>query len=124
MTTKATIVRGLVLVLVLAACSGKQGTPTGTGSGNGTATVTPPAGGCEAMRGKVEQLYRAEAQAKEPKRVDEAAADNTRMVMVECAKSPDQVSACLSGATSVADIESKCLAPLDDEGSETDALRN
>jgi hypothetical protein len=115
MTTKV-----IVLVATLVACSGKQGSPPTTGS-NGS--NTPPAGGCEGVRGKVEQLYRAEAQAKEPTRVDEAVADNTRMVMLECAKAPDQVSACIAGVATVKDLETACLPALDDEGSETDVLR-
>lgn len=118
MTSKRFVI---VLVAALAACSGKQGTPPTTGS-NGS-NITPPAGGCEAVRGHVEQLYRAEAQAKEPTRVDEAVADNTRMVMLECAKSPDKVSACLANAATVKDLETTCLPALDDEGTETDVLR-
>jgi hypothetical protein len=115
--------KAILVGLALAACSGKQGS-TGTGSGTGSGHTTPPPGGCEGMRPKVEQLYRAEAQAKEPTRVDDAVADNTRMVMLECATAPDKVSACLAGAATVKDLETTCLAPLDDEGSETESFRN
>ena len=73
--------RRLVLVLVLAlvacACPNKAGQGTTGGSG----TVPVESGSCEGVRAKVEQLYRAEAQAKEPKRVEEAVADNTQMVI-------------------------------------------
>lgn len=118
MTTKA-----IVIGIALAACSGKQGTP-GAGSGTGAVNTTPPPGGCDGIRPKVEQLYRAEAQAKEPSRVEDAVADNTRMVMLECATAPDKVSACLAGVATVMELETTCLAPLDDEGSETDSFRN
>lgn len=113
--------KAIVIGLALAACSGTQG---GATTGGGSAQVTPPAGGCDAVRGKIEELYRVEARAKEPSRVEDAVADNTRMVMLECATSPAQVSACVAGVTTVADLEHTCLAPLDDEGTEGDAFRN
>lgn len=108
----------LILAALLAgacasACSGKREPTVGTGTG--TAQSTAP---CEGIRGKVEQLYRVEAQAKEPKRVEEAVADNTTMVMNDCAKAPDKVAACVRGATTIADLEQQCLVQLDDEGSE------
>ena len=74
------------------------------------------------MRGRVEQLYRAEAQAREPARMEDAVADNTAMVMTDCAQAPDKVAACLAGANTVADLEARCLAPIDDEGTEGDKL--
>jgi hypothetical protein len=91
--------------------------PTG---GSGSAPAASP---CDAIRPKVEQLYRAEAEQKEPKRVAEAVADNTAMVMNDCAKAPAKVAACVHGADSVAELEKKCLTPLDDEGSEGEELR-
>jgi len=106
-----------LLLLFLVACSGKPQPPT-TGSGN-----PPPSSACEGVRGKVEQLYRAEAEIKEPKRVDGAASDNTQMVMNDCAKAPVKVSACIEAAASIADLESKCLRPLDDEGTEGNDLK-
>ncbi|MDX2093814.1 MAG: hypothetical protein SFX73_38620 [Kofleriaceae bacterium] len=120
MTSKVFV---FALVAALAACSGKQGAPPTTGSNGSSSAVTPPAGGCEAVRGKIEGLYRTEAQAKEPQRVDEAVVDNTRMVMLECAKAPAQVSACIANAATLKDVESTCLPALDDEGTETDVLR-
>lgn len=110
----------ILAALVACACPSKQaGTGTGTGTGMGSGSQTTAEGGCDAVRPKVEQLYRAEAQAKEPKRVDEAVADNTTMVMNDCAKDPATVSACLASATTVADIETKCLERLAPEGTET-----
>ncbi|MCW5804376.1 MAG: hypothetical protein KIT31_18540 [Deltaproteobacteria bacterium] len=104
----------LALALV-AACSGNGGKgPAGTGS---TAAAT-----CADVRAKVEQLYRADAQAKEPQRVDEAVADNTAMVMGDCAKQPAKIAPCVGTATTVEAME-KCLGPLDDEGTEGEALR-
>lgn len=108
----------LCVALFACACPSKPGTGTGTGSGVITQPPGPLPAACQAQRGKVEQLYRAEAQAKEPSRVEEAVADNTAMVMNDCAKQPDVVAGCLGKASSVADLESRCLAPLDDEGTE------
>lgn len=95
------------------------GTTSGAGGGGGGAAVTT----CDGLRPKLEQLYRAEAEAKEPKRVDEAVADNTAMVLGDCAKAPATVIACVGAATSVVQLEQTCLAPLDDEGSDGEALK-
>ena len=112
----------VVLAIWLAgcACPDKPGPKPPTGSGSGSAT---PLTGCDAARAKVEQLYRAEAQVKEPKRVDQAVADNTAMVMNDCAKAVDKVTACIQKVSTVAELESKCLRPLDDEGSEGNELK-
>jgi hypothetical protein len=113
----------LVVVTIVACACPSKGTKTG-GTGSGSAEVPPAAGGCEGARPKVESLYRTEAQVKEPKRVDEAVADNTAMVMAECAKAPAKVSACIAGAATLKDLETTCLPQLDDEGSEGDALKD
>jgi hypothetical protein len=76
---------------------------------------------CERVRSKVERLYRAEAEEREPTRVPEAIADNTQMVMNDCARDP-KVGDCVETASSVAEIERTCLIPLDPEGSEGEAL--
>ena len=110
----------LVLVFVVA-CSG-GGVPPTTGSGSGT---PPVAGGpCESARSKVEGLYRAEAEAKEP-RVDDRiyVADNTQMVMNDCAKDPAKVAACINSISTIAELEAKCLRPIDDEGTEGTDLK-
>jgi hypothetical protein len=114
--------RLLVLVAVVA-CSGKTTGPT-TGSGSST-VVTPPSSAktCEDVKSRVEQLYRVEAQSKEPKRVDDAVADNTTMAMNDCAKDPAKIVPCLANVPSVAELEKQCLIPLDDEGTEGEALR-
>lgn len=103
------------VLLVACACPSKSTGPVtggGTGSGGGSAA------GCEGLRPKLEQLYRAEAQRQDPKRVEEATADNTTMVLNDCAKAPDRVIRCVNAATSVAELEKQCVLPLDDEGSE------
>jgi len=114
-----------LLIGVLVACSSKPpSTNTGSGGGNGTGEL-PPATGCDGAKKKIEQLYRAESVAKQdkPERVEEAVADNTHMVMTECAKSPDKVVACINKVSTSADLEAQCLAKLDDEGTEGEALR-
>jgi O-acetylhomoserine/O-acetylserine sulfhydrylase-like pyridoxal-dependent enzyme len=70
------------------------------------------------VKPRVEDLYRTEAQQKEPKRIDEAVADNTQMVMNDCAKDPAKTVPCLASVASVAELEKNCLIPLDDEGTE------
>ncbi len=116
----------LLLTIVACACPSKA-TKTGGGSGSagsGLAEVPIPAGGCEGARAKVERLYRAEAQAKEPKRVEEAVADNTAMALGECAKDPTAVSACIAKVATLKELETTCLTQLDDEGTEGDALKH
>jgi hypothetical protein len=75
------------------------------------------------VKPRVEQLYRVEAQSKEPKRVDEAVADNTTMAMNDCAKDPGKLVPCLARVPTAAALEKECLIPLDDEGTEAEALR-
>ena len=131
------VIAAFAVSIVACACPSKK-TTTGGGSGSaegsGSGQVTPPVqGGCEGARAKVEQLYRAEAQAREPKRVEEAVADNTAMAMAECAKAPDRFTACIAQARTGAgaeaqawtakDLEASCMPQLDDEGSEGDALK-
>ncbi|MEJ7602765.1 MAG: hypothetical protein WKG01_33060 [Kofleriaceae bacterium] len=112
----------LYVALFACACPSKP-TTTGTGNGTGhTATGTLPAA-CEGIRGKLQQLYRAEAQAKEPARVEQAVADNTAMVLADCAAQPDKVAACVRDASTVQDVEARCVTPLDDEGTEGEAMR-
>lgn len=108
--------RGFALVMLLGcACPAKPVTQPPTGSGS---AVQPPVTSCEGAKSHVEGLYRTEAQAKEPKRVEEAVADNTAMVMKDCAKQPDKTVACLARVTTVAELEKDCLIPLDPEGTE------
>jgi hypothetical protein len=119
----------VVVTIVACACPSKAtktggGSGSGSGSGSGVAELQPTTGGCDGAKPKIEAMYRAEAQAKEPKRVDEAVADNTAMVMAECAKAPARVSACIAGAATLKDLETTCLPQLDDEGSEGDTLKH
>jgi hypothetical protein len=105
----------IAVVMALAGCAGNGSGPA-TGSGSSVA-ATPT---CDGIRAKVQQLYRAEAEKREPKRVDEAVADNTAMVDKDCAKAPDKVAPCVVKATTIAEIEKSCLIPLDEEGTEGD----
>ena len=113
----------LLVWVAVVACSANTNGPTTGGSGGGTTVVASNAKSCDDVKARVEQLYRAEAQSKEPKRVDEAVADNTTMAMNDCAKDPARIVPCLARVPSVADLEKQCLIPLDDEGTEGEALR-
>ncbi|HEY1555095.1 MAG TPA: hypothetical protein VGF94_09715 [Kofleriaceae bacterium] len=103
------------LVVLVVAC--------GSPSKPGPAPVRPqPTASCDGTRAQLEHLYRAEAEAKEPKRVADAVADNTHMVLVDCAKDPARAVPCIQSAASVAELEKNCLVPLDPEGTEGEAL--
>ena len=113
--------RMILLALVACACPSKQtaGPATGSASGSGSAAVPVVAATtCDGVKSKVADLYRAEAQAKEPKRVEAAVADNTAMVMADCNKDAARVVPCLVKAQTVADIEKQCVVQLDEEGTE------
>jgi hypothetical protein len=114
----------ILLALLGGACSsqprpGPGPAPTGSGSASG---VKPTGTVCDAQRAKIEQLYRARARDREPSRVEEAVADNTTMVLNDCVQAPDKTAACIAAATTVQDLEARCLVPLDDEGTEGDKL--
>jgi hypothetical protein len=102
----------VALALALGACACKGKKETG-GGGNGTGGNPT----CEAVKAHVETLYRAEASGDN---IDEQVADNTQMVMNDCAAAPDKVAPCAKDAKDVADLETRCLIPLDQEGSEGD----
>jgi len=105
--------RLLIAALAVAACGTPPPVaPTGAAGGAGTP--------CDAARTRVEQLYRAGAPAQDRVRIDELVADNTAMVMNDCATSPEPTAACIAAAATVAELEAQCLIPLDDEGTEGD----
>jgi hypothetical protein len=111
----------LIAVALLACGPGKP--PAEPPGGGGSASGAPPSSAaCDGVRDKVAQLYRAEAKDKDPARVNEMVADNTAMVMNDCVKAPDKVTACVLAATTVRELEGSCLEPLDDEGTEGDKL--
>jgi hypothetical protein len=114
----------VLLVMVACACPNKQtaAPTTGSGSTGGGEAVTPVGTGttCDEVKSRIERLYRVEAQATEPKRVDEYVADNTTMVMADCATDPARFVPCIASAPTVADLEKQCTVPLDDEGTEGD----
>lgn len=116
----------LILVALLACGSRPPVGPAGGTTGEGPASGVDPTGtACEPLRGKVEQLYRAEAakaRAPDPARVNEAIADNTTMVMNDCVQAPGKATACITAATTVRELEARCLIPIDDEGTEGDQL--
>ena len=113
------------LALVACACPSKPAT-TGAGSGSAAGSAVVPGSGsvapvtattCDGVKARVEAMYRAEAQQKEPTRVEEATSDNTTMVMNDCTKDPKLV-ACLAKVATIAELEKTCLIPLDEEGTE------
>jgi hypothetical protein len=127
MTRLHTTATTLLLAVGLAACGCGGGhaaaVPAGpaTPLANGSAAPPPAAVApttCDGITAKLDQLFRADAQVAEPKRVDERTRDNVHMVMTECAKHPATVVACVNNAATLKDIESQCLAPIDDEGTE------
>ena len=109
----------LLAALVACACPSKPSAVTAGSaapvSGSGVPAVEATT--CDGVKPRVEAMYRAEAQQHEPKRVDDAVADNTTMVMNDCAKDPKLI-ACLAKVATVAELEKTCLIPLDDEGTE------
>ena len=112
------------LVLALVACSAACAAPSATTTV--TSTATPP----PTTRRDVRQRQAARRGAvsrrgeqREPKRVDEYVADNTAMVMNDCAKNPAKLAPCLAAAATVAELEQECLIPLDDEGTEGEGAR-
>ena len=121
--------RWALILLVVCGCPGKQANGPSTGSqGSGGTNIKPPdpikdAKTCDDVKPRVEAMYRAEAQVKEPKRVEESVADNTAMVMKDCAKDPAKTVPCLASAGTVAELEKRCLVQLDDEGTEGEAMR-
>ncbi|HEY4057606.1 MAG TPA: hypothetical protein VGM39_13405 [Kofleriaceae bacterium] len=106
----------IACVLVACACPKKATEPTAAGSGSAAAVVPASGDACAAIKSKVEQLYKADAQATEPNRVADATADNVQMVMTDCAANPAKVASCVQAASTVKDIEMKCLARVDEAG--------
>ncbi|MEO8845371.1 MAG: hypothetical protein ABI591_26735 [Kofleriaceae bacterium] len=111
------------LALVACACPSKPapataGSATASAVAAGSDSVAPvTATTCDGIKARVEAMYRAEAQQREPTRVEEATSDNTTMVMNDCTKDPKLV-ACLAKVATIAELEKTCLIPLDDEGTE------
>ena len=112
-----------------AACTCGSSSPVVGGPGAGSGGAGSAAGGgaggapCRGVQPKVEALYRAEATAAGAKagRVEEAVRDNTAMVLAECRQRPE-ISGCVDKASSARQLETECLLPLSDEGTEGDSI--
>ena len=117
----------MAALVLLGACAcgrgggGGGGTGTGGGSGGGGGGS---AADCEAVRERVRQLYAAVSRPEaKPDAPDTFVADNTQMVIAECVREPGRVVPCVKRVSTALELESRCLAPLDDEGSEGDVFR-
>ncbi len=73
---------------------------------------------CDSLRPKVTSLYQQAATDEElpPNLHSEFIESNLHMVMTDCHAAPKAVTPCLTKATTVAMIESQCLAALDEAG--------
>jgi hypothetical protein len=103
----------LAFVFVTACACGSSG-KKGTGPGSDAGAT------CDGIKAHVEELYKAVASGDH---ADEEVADNTQMVLDDCAANPDKVANCTMKAKSAADLEARCLIPLDEEGSEGDQFK-
>jgi hypothetical protein len=92
--------------------------PGGT-SGSAAPVAAPPT--CAGQAARVEALYRAELERQDPKHAAALAADNGAMVKAACVRGEATIGPCVAAAATVAAVEA-CLPPLDDEGSEGQAL--
>lgn len=110
--------KATALVLMIAACGAPAATTTTTTTTTTTATPPTTAATCDSVKPRVESMYRAEGQQREPKRVDEYVSDNTTMIMNDCVTNPAKFAPCLAAAATVAQMEQECVIPLDDEGTE------
>jgi hypothetical protein len=114
------MIRLLLLALLACGCGNK---PPSTGNTSGSTGSAAPSGtACDPLRARVAELYRAHLRDRDPARLAEAVADNTTMVMNDCLQAPDTTAACIAAATTVPELEARCLIPLDDEGTEGDKL--
>jgi hypothetical protein len=120
----------LLLVVALLACGNRAphgpggaggSAGSGTGSAGGSASVATGTA-CDAVRDRIAGLYRSQLRDRDPARIDEAVADNTTMVLNDCVKAPERAVACITAASTAAELEARCLEPLDDEGTEGDQL--
>ena len=100
--------------LFVAACACGGGGKKGTGPG------TDAGASCDGIKAHVEELYKAVATGD---LADEEVADNTQMVLNDCARDPAKVAACAAKAKTAADLEARCVSPLDEEGSEGDQFK-
>ena len=102
---------------------GTTAKPPAGDAGTGTGPTVTPSKACDDLRPSIEALYRAATDPKD-KAADQAIADNTRMVLVDCYANPTKHPPCIKSAKDVAGLERDCLVPLDDEGRvEGDAFR-
>ncbi len=122
-----------VLLMCLAtacACKSKSDTGPGQGTGSGTGSGTGDPAQCDKLAAHLDELYRADAvatagsgTAATPETIDEIVKDNVTMAMSDCRTAPTRVAACAEAAKSAAELEERCLIPLDEEGTEGDQFK-
>jgi hypothetical protein len=107
----------MLISVALAGCACGAKKPTGTGPGTGSPSASAVT--CADATANVTALYQAEAKATDQATHDPTFVDdNVAMVMKDCAADPVKVAPCAKSAPSVAELETKCLIPLDEEGTE------
>lgn len=102
------------LCVFLIGCGSNKSSQRASNRGDG-GTVSLQ--GCDALKAKVEGLYRKSAKSEEVSinLQSEYISANLHMVMKDCQRDA-AVLPCLQRSKSVAEIESNCLLPLDDQG--------
>ncbi len=104
---------GILTALIVASCGQSKAPARPLPHGDGGQVAS-----CEPAAEKAAILYKQAAfdEGLAPNLHADFTEANVHMVMVDCRANPEAVVRCVSKATSVAQLESRCLAPLDDAG--------
>ena len=105
----------VAMMLALAACHTKDNVPTTSPDDN-----TRPA--CAAIRQPLQVAYAADSKDEAELANGAVVADNIAMMMRECELAPTRVIGCVNTHRVAAEITQLCTSPIDDAGSEGQAL--
>lgn len=105
-----------ITLTVIAACHPKNSGPTATPGGDSRGP------GCAAIRQPLQVAYSAVPAGHAGQPNAEVVADNVAMMMRECDLAPAHVIACVNAHPVAAEITQLCTAPIDDNGSEGNAI--